>query len=215
MITEQDHFVHVTGHPCRDEIEQMYRWIKPEIAVPVHGEARHLHEHAAFARKLGVGTAMDVRNGDMLRLAPGDAEIIDEVPVGRMVLENDELIDAGDDLFRTRRRLMQHGTILVGVVLDQVGSLLASPKLSSFGAVDLDRDDGFADSVLSEVENAIEDLPDDDALDDARIRDTVRAAVRRSCSLMRQKRPIIEVQITRLDPRALDGLVAQETSSAS
>ncbi|MEM7043990.1 MAG: ribonuclease J [Pseudomonadota bacterium] len=215
VITEQDHFVHVTGHPCRDEIEQMYRWIRPKIAVPVHGEARHLHEHAAFARHLGVGTAMDVRNGDMIRLAPGEPGVIDEVPVGRMVLENDELIDAGDDLFRTRRRLMAHGTILVGVVLDQVGSLLASPKLSSFGAVDLDRDDGFAGSVLAEVENAIEDLPDDDALDDARIRDTVRAAVRRSCSLMRQKRPIIEVQITRLDPRALEGIVSQETSSAS
>ena len=181
VITEEDHFVHVTGHPCRDEVEQMYRWIKPKIAVPVHGEARHLHEHAAFARKLGVDTALDVRNGDMVRLAPGEPGVIDEVPTGRLVLENDELIDAGDDLYRTRRRLMQHGTIQVSVVLDQVGSLLASPKLSSFGAVDLDRDDGFADSVLSEVENAIEDLNDDDALDDARIQDTVRAAVRRAC----------------------------------
>jgi ribonuclease J len=141
--------------------------------------------------------------------------VIDEVPTGRMVLENDGLIDAGDELFKTRRRLMVHGTIMVGVVLDQVGSLLASPKLSSFGAVDLERDDGFADSVLAEVENAIEDLNDDDALDDARIRDTVRAAVRRACSLMRQKRPIIEVQITRLDPHVLEGLVGQEATSAS
>ncbi|MGI9416401.1 MAG: ribonuclease J [Geminicoccaceae bacterium] len=215
VITEQDHFVHVTGHPCRDEIEQMYRWIKPKIAVPVHGEARHLHEHAAFARKLGVDQALDVRNGDLIRLAPGEPGVIDEVPVGRMVLENDELIDAGDDLYRTRRRLMQHGTILVSIVLDQVGSLLASPKLSSFGAIDLNRDDGFADSVLAAVENAVEDLPDDDALDDARIRDTVRAAVRRSCSLMRQKRPIIEVQITRLEPSVLEGLIDRETSSVS
>jgi ribonuclease J len=214
VITEEDHFVHVTGHPCRDEIEQMYRWIKPKIAVPVHGEARHLHEHAAFARKLGVGTTLDVRNGDMVRLAPGEAMVIDEVPVGRMVLENDELIDAGDDLYRTRRRLMAHGTIMVGVVLDQVGSLLAAPQLSSFGAIDWNRDDGFADSVLAAVEDAIEDLPDDEALDDGRIRDTVRTAVRRSSSLMRDKRPIIEVQITRLDPRALEGFVSQEVSSS-
>ncbi len=215
VITEQDHFVHVTGHPCRDEIEQMYRWIKPKIAVPVHGEARHLHEHAAFARKLGVEKALDVRNGDVVRLAPGEAGVIDEAPVGRMVLENDELIDAGDDLFRTRRRLMVHGTILVSVVLDQVGSLLASPNLSSFGAVDLDREDGQADRVLSEVENAVEDLTDDEALDDARIRDAVRAAVRRSSNLMRQKRPIIEVQITRLEPGVLEGMVGKETSSVS
>lgn len=215
VITEQDHFVHVTGHPCRDEVEQMYRWIKPKIAVPVHGEARHLHEHAAFARKLGVEAALDVRNGDMVRLAPGEAKVIDEVPTGRLVLENDELIDAGDDLYRTRRRLMAHGTILVSVVLDQVGSLLASPKLSAFGAVDLDRDAGFADQVRGDVEDAVEDLDDDAATEDARIRDTVRAAVRRSCSLMRQKRPIIEVQITRLEPSVLEALSSQETSSAS
>ena len=215
VITEQDHFVHVTGHPCRDEIEQMYRWIKPKVAIPVHGEARHLHEHAAFARELGVGTTLNIRNGDLVRIAPGETMVIDEVPVGRMVLENDELIDAGDDLFRTRRRLMAHGTIMVGVVLDQVGSLLASPQLSSFGAVDLDRDDGFADNVLAAVEDAIEDMNDEEALDDGRIRDVVRASVRRACSLMRQKRPIIEVQITRLDPRALEGFFKQQTSSAS
>ena len=94
VITEQDHFVHVTGHPCRDEIEQMYRWIKPKVSIPVHGEARHLHEHAALARKLGVDSALDVRNGDLVRLAPGEAMVIDEVPTGRMVLENDELIAA-------------------------------------------------------------------------------------------------------------------------
>lgn len=213
VITEQDHFVHVTGHPCRDEIEQMYRWIKPKIAVPVHGEARHLHEHAAFARRLGVAETVDVRNGDMVRLAPGEAQVIDEVPTGRLVLENDELIEAGDDLFRTRRRLMSHGTVMIGVVLDQVGSLLATPQLSAFGAVDLQRETGLADMVRANIEDAVEDLDDSDAVDDERIRDTVRAAVRRSFSLIRNKRPIIEVQITRLDQRALDGLAGQSLSS--
>ncbi len=215
VITEEDHFVHVTGHPCRDEIEQMYRWIKPKIAVPVHGEARHLHEHAAFARRLGVDETVDVRNGDMVRLAPGDPEIIDEVPTGRLVLENDELITAGDDLYRTRRRLSAHGTIMVGVVLDLAGSLLATPQLSAFGAVDLQREAGLADSVRSDIEDAIEDLDDDDVSDDERIRDTVRAAARRSFSLIRNRRPIIEVQITRLDPGSLnlEGQQSQEVAS--
>ncbi len=213
VITEEDHFVHVTGHPCRDEIEQMYRWIKPKIAVPVHGEARHLHEHAAFARQLGIAEAMDIRNGDMVRLAPGPAAIIGEAPTGRLVLENDELIEAGDDLYRTRRRLSSHGTIMVGVVLDQAGSLLATPQLSAFGAVDLERDVGLADRVRADIEDAIEDLDDADAADDERVRDTARAAVRRSFSLIRHRRPIIEVQITRLDPRALDGLLGQEAAS--
>jgi ribonuclease J len=213
VITEEDHFVHVTGHPCRDEIEQMYRWIKPKIAVPVHGEARHLHEHVAFARQLGVEETVDVRNGDMVRLAPGEAEIIDEVPTGRLVLENDELITAGDELYRMRRRLSSHGTIVVGVVLDQAGSLLATPKLSAIGAVDLNRESGLAEGACSDIEEVIEDMNDADVVNDDRIRDTVRAAVRRSFSLIRHRRPIIDVQITRLDPSALEGLAGQEMAS--
>jgi ribonuclease J len=209
VITEHDHFVHVSGHPCRDEIEQMYHWIRPQIAIPVHGEARHLHEHLGFARKLGVPQALEVKNGDLVRLAPAPAEVIDEVPTGRLVLENDELIAAGDDLFRTRRRLMNHGTVLVGLVLDSYGGLLADPQLSTFGAVDLERGPELGGAVNAEIEDAIEDLDDDDVLDDERIRQAVRTAVRRALRLARDKRPIIEVQITRLDRDALEGLLGK------
>ena len=207
VITEVDHFVHVSGHPCRDEVAQMYRWIRPQIAVPVHGEARHLHEHLAFARELGVPQAIEVRNGDVLRLAPAPAEVIDEVPTGRLVLENDGLIAAGDDLFRTRRRLMAHGTVLVGLVLDGYGTLLAAPQLSTFGAVDLEREPRLKETVQTAIEDAVEELDDNAALDDEQIRTAVRVAVRRAFKLVREKRPIIEIQITRLDRGALEGLL--------
>jgi ribonuclease J len=207
VITEEDHFVHVSGHPCRDEVEQMYRWIKPEIAIPVHGEARHLHEHLAFARRLGVPQALEVRNGDLVRLAPAPAEIVDTVPTGRLVLENDGLVAAGDDLFRTRRRLMAHGTVQVGLVLDRYGTMLASPQLSAFGAVDLERESGLRDTVQTAIEDAVEELDDEAALDDEQIRTSVRVAVRRAFKLVRERRPIIEVQITRLDRAALEGLL--------
>jgi ribonuclease J len=206
VITEHDHFVHVSGHPCRDEVEQMYHWIRPQIAIPVHGEARHLHEHLAFARRLGVPQTLEVKNGDLVRLAPGPALVIDAVPTGRLVLENQELIAAEDDLFRARRRLMNHGTIMVGVVLDQYGALLASPRLSTVGAVDLEREPGLQDAVLNEIEDAIEELDDDAVLDDERIRHAARTAVRRALKLVRDKRPIIEVQITRLGREALESL---------
>jgi ribonuclease J len=209
VITEHDHFVHVSGHPCRDEVEQMYHWIRPRIAIPVHGEARHLHEHLAFARGLGVPETLEVKNGDLVRLAPGPAMVIDEVPTGRLVLENDELVAAGDDLFRTRRRLMNHGTVLVGLVLDSYGGLLASPQLSSFGAVDLEREAGLSEAVLGEIEDAIEDLDDAAVLDDERVRQVARGAVRRALRLVRDKRPIIEIQITRLGSDALEGLLDQ------
>ncbi len=206
VITEEDHFVHVSGHPCRDEVAQMYRWIKPAIAIPVHGEPRHLHEHRAFARALGVPEVLEIRNGDVARLAPAPAEVIEEVPTGRLVLENDGLVAAGDDLFRTRRRLMAHGTVLVGLVFDRYGTLLATPKLSSFGAVDLDREPDLGRTVQNAIEDAVEALNDEAALDDEQIRAAARIAVRRAFKLVRDKRPIIEIQITRLDREALERL---------
>jgi ribonuclease J len=209
VITEHDHLVHVSGHPCRDEVEQMYHWIRPQIAIPVHGEARHLHEHLAFARRLCVPQVLEVKNGDLVRLAPGPAMVIDEVPTGRLVLENQELIAAEDELFRARRRLMNHGTILVGLVLDEYGAVLASPRLSTVGAVDLEREPGLLDAVLAEIEDAIEELDDDAVLDDERIRHAARTAVRRALRLVRDKRPIIEVQITRLGREALEGLLGE------
>ena len=136
--------------------------------------------------------------------APGPAEVIEEVPTGRLVFENGALIQAGDDLFRTRRRLMAHGTVLIGLVLDRYGSLLAAPQLSAFGAVDLAREPGLRDAVVNEIEGAIEAVDDAIALDDERVREAARVAVRRAFKLVRQKRPIIEVQITRLDDKILD-----------
>ncbi|HEX6144192.1 MAG TPA: ribonuclease J [Geminicoccaceae bacterium] len=209
VITEQDHFVHVSGHPCRDEVEQMYRWIRPEIAVPVHGEARHLHEHLAFARRLGVRQPLEVMNGDLVRLAPAPAEVIDTVPTGRLVLDNGKILTAGDELFRTRRRLSSHGTIVVGLVLDRYGSLLAEPRLSVVGTIDLERVDGGTAGAVEVVEDAIESLDDAGALDDEQIRIAVRGALRRGLGLARERRPIIEVQITRLGREALAGLAGE------
>jgi ribonuclease J len=142
-----------------------------------------------------------------VRLAPAPAEVIDEVPTGRLVLENDGLLAAGDDLFRTRRRLMAHGTVQVGLVLDQYGTLLAGPQLSAFGAVGLDREPGLKATVQTAIEDAVEELDDEAALDDEQIRTSVRIAVRRAFKLVRERRPIIEVQITRLGREALDGLL--------
>ena len=152
----------------------------PQIAIPVHGEARHLHEHLAFARRPRGAPA--VRSQERRSGAPGagPAVVIDEVPTGRLVLENQELIAAEDELFRARRRLMNHGTVLVGLVLDRYGALLASPQVSTFGAADLAREPGLRDAVLREIEDAIEDLDDDAVLDDERIRNAARTAVRRS-----------------------------------
>jgi len=210
VVTEGDHFVHVSGHPCRDELEQMYRWIKPKISVPVHGEARHLHAHQRLAEQMGVPHAMLIENGDVLRLAPGEPKIVDEVAVGRMVAETDGLVGVGDDMFRTRRRLMAHGTILVGLVLDDQGSVLATPQLTPLGAFELERFGELRARTCEALTDAVEDLSDAAVKDDERVREAVRGAVRQALDLPRQRRPIVEVQITRLGADALAAFEPEE-----
>ncbi|MEK0081650.1 ribonuclease J [Benzoatithermus flavus] len=206
VITEVDHFVHVSGHPCRDEVEQMYRWIKPKIAIPVHGEARHLHAHQRLAQDLGIEHAVLIENGDVLRIAPGAPEVVDEIPVGRMVMETDGLVEAGDDLFRTRRRLMNHGTILVSLVLDEEGSILAPPQLTPLGAFEADRFGEIKGQVCDAIADAVEDMSDEAVRDDERVREIVRVALRQALDLPRHRRPIVEVQITRLSAETLAAL---------
>ncbi|HET6520786.1 MAG TPA: ribonuclease J [Geminicoccaceae bacterium] len=214
VITEEDHFVHVSGHPCRDEMAQLYEWIRPRISVPVHGEVRHLHEHAALARKLGVEQTVQVVDGDVLRLAPGAPEVVDRVHAGRLVVENGSLLEAGDELFRARRRLMGNGVVVVGVVMDPYGSVLAPPQLSVIGATDLESAPGLRAQAVEAVEDAIEALEDSAAAEDERVREAVRAAVRRGLRLNRDRRPIIEVQVTRLTSESLAALEEQEAGAA-
>ncbi len=93
VLTDRHDLVHVSGHPRRDELAAMYRWTRPRIAVPAHGEDIHLAEHAAFARAQGVPEVVRARNGTVVRLAPGQAEIVDDVPVGRLYKDGDIIID--------------------------------------------------------------------------------------------------------------------------
>ncbi len=209
VITEQDHFVHVSGHPSRDEVEQMYRWLRPQIAIPVHGEIRHLHEHRAFAERMGVQHAIQVVNGDMVRLAPGEPERLDRVGVGRAVIESSAFVPAEDDLYRVRRRLANHGTVLVSLVMDDAGSLVADPNLSVIGASAIEDDDDAMAALVEAIGDAIDGLDDWQAEDDERVRDTVRTVARRGLQLARDKRPIIEVQITRLSAEVLNGLIEE------
>ena len=121
VLTERDHFVHVSGHPAREELAQMYRWVRPRIAVPVHGEIRHMTEHARLARSLQVPEAVVIGNGQMLRLAPGRAEIIDETPSGRIYLDGRVLVDESHDHMRERRAMSFAGVISVTLALDERG----------------------------------------------------------------------------------------------
>jgi ribonuclease J len=189
VLTERDHFVHVSGHPARDELAQMYSWVKPRIAIPVHGELRHISEHARFARQLQVPEAVVALNGQMVRLAPGRAEIIDETPSGRLHLDGRMLVHEDEGFARTRRSLGFAGFIGVTLVLDGRGRLAADPVLHM---------EGIPGAVHGPVKEAVARAAGGKRGRDEDLAEQVRIAARRAANQIWGKKPLVRVQTVEL-----------------
>jgi ribonuclease J len=199
IVTEKDHFVHVSGHPCRDELAAMYQWIRPEVAIPVHGEARHLAEHAALARELQVPEQIVVRNGLMVRLAPGAAEVIDEAPSGRLYLDGEVLTEEDEGAVQERRRLAFAGSVFVSVVLDGKGEVRGEPQVRLMGLPEEDSYGvAFEDRALDAVDEAFDRLPKKRRGNDDDVAEFLRRAVRGALRREWGKKPQVEVVVTRI-----------------
>lgn len=199
IITERDRFVHVSGHPARDELMQMYQWIRPQIAVPVHGESRHLIAHAELARTCQVPHTPVIANGDILRLSADGAEIVGQVQTGRLTREGTDLIALDDDNIRDRARMLWNGSAVLTLVIDSNGRMLHEPMLSAPGVIaDSDADLDLEDDILDEVSKVVHDLGDRDARSDDAVIEAVRRIVRRAIRDRRGKRPLIDVHLVRL-----------------
>jgi len=201
LYTERDHpGIHVSGHPCRDELAEMYRWARPQIAVPTHGERRHLLEHVAFARDLQVPQQIAPRNGDMVRLAPGRADIIDEVPAGRLFVDGGVLTPENGEALRERRHAAHNGVVAVSVVLDKRGRIVAGPQIRALG---LPTDDDYPlDEVLGDLATTAADALGRLSNDDRDLDDTVETAMSRAVKKASQRiwgrRPVVETTVLRV-----------------
>jgi ribonuclease J len=197
VITDQDAAVHVSGHPRRGELEQLYRWVKPKIAIPMHGEGRHLEAHAKLAERLGVTEVVRARNGAMVRLLPGPAEIIDEVPVGRVYRDGMILTHEDDGQVRERRKLSFAGSIAVSLVLSDKGALLADPEVAVTGLPATDaQGTSFSDIARDAAIGAIESIPRPRRKDQALVSEAVRRSVRAAVNQAWGKKPMCSVLLT-------------------
>lgn len=188
IITEKQAHVHVSGHPGRPELVQMYRWVRPQIVVPVHGEPRHLAEHARLALDHGVAHAVLQKNGDVIRLAPGEPERVEEVRVGRLVLDGDVILPADGATVNERRKIGYGGLITVALPIGDDGQLAGTPVVRPFGVpVEEDREDFIADATDA-AQRAYSPGVDED-----QVRELVRLAVRRCATLWTGKKPVVEV----------------------
>lgn len=193
VITDRQAHVHVSGHPGRPELESMYGWIRPRISIPVHGERRHMEEHARVALAAGVPRAVVPINGSAIRLAPGEPKIVSHEVAGRLVLDGDVILPADGNTMIARRRLMHNGYISATLVVGRNGQLATSPRVLVQGVpVEEDLDDFRRDCI----EAAGKVAPD--LKNEAKYSDAVRVAVRRVAREWTGKKPVTDVQVVRL-----------------
>ena len=195
VITDRTHLVHVSGHPRRAEMEDLYRWVRPRIAVPVHGEALHLAEHAGLARKAGVGEVILCGDGDLVRLAP-DAGVIDEVPAARLYKDGALLIDAQARTVGERRKLSFAGIVVVAMAINDKGALLANPEVELIGIPDVNADKrSMTDIAYDAVIETFEHLPKPRRRDPDAVEESIRRAVRAAVAGNWGKKPICIVHV--------------------
>jgi len=201
LYTERDHpGIHVSGHPCRDELKEMYQWARPRIAVPTHGERRHLLEHAALAADLQVPEQVSPRNGDMVRLAPGRAQIIDEVPAGRLYVDGGKLTGSDDEPLKERRHAAANGVLMVAVAIDGKGRLASDIEVRSIGLPGDDDEplEELLDRIAEAVEDALKRLDKDARDDDERVEQAVGRALKKLSQRIWSRRPVVETLVVRV-----------------
>ncbi|WP_035703980.1 ribonuclease J [Bradyrhizobium genomosp. I (2014)] len=179
IITDRDALVHVSGHPRRDELRDLISWVKPQLLIPVHGEALHLHDHAKLARAAGVPRVLVCRNGDLVKLGPGDPGIVGEVPSGRLYKDGTILEDSKSRAVVERRRMAFSGCAFVAIAMTEQGELADDPEVDLVGVPEKNRaGETFDDLVFDAVMSTIEGLPKARRRDPDALAESVRRAVR-------------------------------------
>ncbi|MGE0288124.1 MAG: ribonuclease J [Bradyrhizobium sp.] len=196
IITDRTHLVHVSGHPRRDELRDMISWVRPQVLIPVHGEALHLSEHASLARAAGVPKVITCRNGDLVKLGPGDPGIIAELPSGRLYKDGTILEDSKSRAVIERRRMAFAGCAFVAIAMTEKGELADDPEVDLIGIPEKNaKGEVFDDIVYDVVVSTIEGLPRARRRDPDALAESVRRAVRAAVNEDWGKKPLCFVHV--------------------
>lgn len=192
VITDRTHLVHVSGHPRQGELAQLYSWLRPHIAIPAHGEALHLAEHAKFARAQGVPNVVKANDGDVVLIGPGAPGVVDEAPTGRLYKDGDLLVPAADATIGERRKLAVAGIVSVAIAIDAGGSLAGEMAIAIMGLPAKTREGtSFEDLVADTAESVVETLPRTRRRDPDLVEQAVERAVRSAVRQAWGKKPVV------------------------
>ncbi len=195
VMTDDDHMVHVSGHPARDELRKLYKLVRPRYAVPVHGEWRHLTAHAALAQELGA-TPLTLENGDILSLYPGRPQVTDSAPVGRLALDGNRVVPLQGGVMAARRRMLFNGVVVASLAVDATGRVMGRTRVTAPGL--FEPEDPETERLSRDFGAAIADLPAPLRRDDSALQDAARAALRRIVGRKLGKKPMVDVHLLRV-----------------
>jgi len=201
VITDRDAPIHVSGHPYREELKQLYRWTRPAIVIPVHGEQMQMEKHAALARECGVGQAIMPANGKVIEIArEGIASYVGEVKSGILAVEGGRIVAVDHEAILTRKRMMFNGSAVVTVVIDERGTLMAEPKVTALGLLDetSELDAKYIQDVVREIKNVVKNMPKDQRSDDEFLSETIRVTARRFFNERFDRKPQTRVHLVRI-----------------
>jgi ribonuclease J len=196
VVTDRTALVHASGHPRQGEVAQLYQWVRPQIAIPAHGEELHLTEHAAFAKAAGVAHVMPARNGDVVLLAPGAPAIVDEVQHGRLAKDGNVLVRVDDEALRTRRKLASAGIVTIAIAVDKKGDLAGTPDVVALGLPGKGGNGRDIDAVVDDaLFSTFDHLPRQKRRDADVVSNAVGRAVRNAVGEAWGKRPEVHVLV--------------------
>ncbi|MFZ2099351.1 MAG: ribonuclease J [Oricola sp.] len=197
VIEDGDALVHVSGHPRRNELREMYKWTRPAIGVPVHGEAAHLAAHAKLMAECGIRDIVPARNGDLVRFAPGDPEIIEDIPHGQIYKDGSLIGDEAELGIADRRRLSFAGHVAVSIVLNKHHELAADPDIVAIGVPQTDaRGEDIEDLMYDAAVDAVESIPRARRRDLELVERAVHGAVRAAARDAWGKKPLVSVLVS-------------------
>jgi ribonuclease J len=203
IITERDHFVHVSGHPAIEELKHMYDLTRPQIVIPVHGEPAHIHEHAKLARKHGVKCAIEAENGAVILLDQvlGNSKVIGKVQSGYLAVDGHYLLPADSKIFKMRRRMRDNGLVVASIVIDKSGKLLVGPSVSLPGVLDEEEDQDLIHMLKKEINDKMLKIYEDSRgnIGSSAIQDTVQKSIRRFFKQETNKSPVITVEVISIE----------------
>jgi ribonuclease J len=197
IITEENAFVHVSGHPNREDLKDMYSWVKPDCIIPVHGEHRHMKEHVTFAKKMQIPKTLLIENGDIVKIYPGEIKIVDKAPSGRMYLDGSIGVSADSQSIRERKNLSLNGYLEVTLILGNNGKF-KKPIISCKGIPENDFEDTFIFDIENEITNICRTFSLNNKNQEKNLIDSVKQNCRRIIRNKTGKKPFTNINIARI-----------------